>query len=40
MKISEKFQITGRTAIITGGAGLLGKKHAEVITEFSGNPIF
>lgn len=30
------FDLTGRVAIITGGAGLLGQKHAEIITAFGG----
>ena len=30
------FDLTGKTAFITGGAGLLGKKHAEAIIEFGG----
>lgn len=30
------FDLTGRVAIITGGAGLLGRKHADIITEFGG----
>ena len=32
----EKFSLTGRIAIITGGAGLLGSKHAQAIAEFGG----
>ena len=31
--------MTGKVAVITGGAGLLGEKHAEVIAEFGGIPI-
>jgi len=31
--------LTGKVAIITGGAGFLGEKHAEAIAEFGGNPI-
>ena len=30
------FDLTGRVAIITGGAGLLGPKHAEVIANYGG----
>jgi len=33
------FELTNKTIIITGGAGLLGKKHAEAVAEFGGNPI-
>lgn len=33
------FDLTGRVAIITGGAGLLGRKHAEVIANFGGRPV-
>ena len=33
------FNLKGKTALITGGAGLLGKMHAEVIAEAGGNPI-
>ena len=32
-------KITGKTAVITGGAGLLGLKHAEAISEAGGIPI-
>ncbi len=32
----EFFDLTGKVAIITGGAGLLGKKHIEAITEMGG----
>ena len=33
------FDLTGKTAYITGGAVLLGKQHAEVIIEFGGTAI-
>ena len=35
----NRFDITGRVALITGGAGLLGVKHAEAIAEIGGIPI-
>ena len=38
-KISEMFDLKGRVALITGGAGLLGSKHAEAVADFGGTPI-
>jgi len=35
----NRFDITGRVALITGGAGLLGVKHAEAIAEIGGIPV-
>src|SRR5882757_4602471 len=31
--IHELFDLTGRTALITGGAGFLGKQHASALAE-------
>lgn len=33
------FDLTGRVAIITGGAGFMGQKHAEVIANYGGIPV-
>ncbi|MBN2421602.1 SDR family oxidoreductase [Candidatus Woesearchaeota archaeon] len=37
--VLEKFNLTGKVCIITGGAGFLGKKHAEAILESDGIPV-
>lgn len=37
--IKEMFDLTGKVAVITGGAGMLGEMHAEAITEAGGHSI-
>lgn len=39
MTAIDSFDLCNKVAIITGGAGLLGKKHAEAILEANGTPI-
>jgi NAD(P)-dependent dehydrogenase (short-subunit alcohol dehydrogenase family) len=38
-KVKDLFDLSGKTAVITGGGGLLGAKHAEVIAECGGLPV-
>ena len=38
-KVRDMFDLTSRVAVITGGAGLLGTKHAEAIAELGGIPV-
>ncbi len=37
--MKNAFDLSGKIAVITGGAGFLGQKHAEAIGEFGGIPI-
>jgi NAD(P)-dependent dehydrogenase (short-subunit alcohol dehydrogenase family) len=37
--VLQKFKLNNKVAIITGGAGLLGVKHAEAIAEAGGIPV-
>lgn len=39
MSVKQTFDLTGRVAIITGGAGLLGVQHAEAVAEAGGIPV-
>lgn len=39
MNTMSKFKIKGRVVIITGGAGFLGKKHAEAVLDGGGIPV-
>jgi NAD(P)-dependent dehydrogenase (short-subunit alcohol dehydrogenase family) len=38
-KLKDLFDLKGKVVIITGAAGLLGKKHAEAIAAYGGTPI-
>ena len=37
--VRQRFDLTGRTAVITGGAGFLGLKHAEAVAMAGGIPV-
>lgn len=38
-QLKDLYSLQGQTVIITGGAGLLGKKHAETVCEMGGTAI-
>lgn len=37
--VRDAFDLSGRVAVITGGTGLLGIKHAEAVAELGGSPV-
>ena len=39
MSLLEQYKITGKVVIITGGAGLIGRKHTEAVLEGEGIPV-
>lgn len=39
MSIFDQFKITGKVVVITGGAGLIGRRHTEAVLEGEGIPV-
>jgi NAD(P)-dependent dehydrogenase (short-subunit alcohol dehydrogenase family) len=37
--VTDLFDLTGRVAVITGGAGMLGMRHAEIVAAYGGIPV-
>ena len=39
VELSNIFNLKQKNIVITGAAGLLGKKHSEAVAAYGGNPI-
>lgn len=39
MRLEQRFDLTNRVAVITGGAGLLGSEHGAAVAELGGIPV-